>query len=339
MFKDNSVFVVGAGASSEFGLPVGYELMNTIRQNTAYQMEAGRFISGARTIAAYYEKIYRTDTEALRRRIDTSRQISRGITSADSIDEYIYRYSEDPLVAEVGKLHIAHAISKAESSSILSFQNGFGDDISSADNTWLWPFAKALMNGIRASELKRIGSNITIICFNYDRCIEHYLMHALKASFEGLSLDSAGEIVSEINIIHPYGSLGDLNRITFGDASKFAGMAENLITWSETISDEDMIREIRKAIRSAQQLVFLGFGFANQNMELLSAQPTERAYWGPAVYSTGLGLPIEVHPSLAQKIMSLYSKGVVDSPFMKIHFQYGAECKAFMDLHRLNLVK
>lgn len=345
MFKDETVFVVGAGASAEFGLPVGSQLLAIIKNNCNIVLNQwGAFQHGSREVFEHYDRIYGRQHSSkiaeFNLRLTKSWQIRDGIESADSIDEYIFRYSSDPIIAEVGKLHIAHAISLAESDSLLSADNGSQFEVRKADETWIWTFAKALMNGVRAEEVDRIGENITIICFNYDRCIEHYLEYALRRGFHDLTAEKAREIVGRINIIHPYGWLGDLEKFPYGAARQFPQMAENIITWSESIRDPEIVSKMKNAIETASQLVFLGFGFAAQNMDLLNCNRAFMPVKQPVVYSTGFGIPKETENALRSKIISLYTDGSWrDDEIEKIHFQYFAMCKQFLDTHRLNLVK
>ena len=306
--------------------------------------DAGRLREGEKPIFRHYEKIYgyedRTKVDQFNERLQASWQIRDGIESADSIDEYIFRYSDNPLIAEVGKLQIAYAISIAEWESKLTKEKGFKEsNIENAHDTWVWSFSRALINGVRANQVEKIGEKITIICFNYDRCIEHYLEHFLVRSFHGMSIIEARNIVRNIRIVHPYGTLGDLDEFPFGTMPRFVQMAENLITWSETIRDERIIDDIRTAIKDAQRIVFMGFAFARQNMQLMDSKPTQYNADGPMVYSTGYGLQRETEESLSLNINALYSDGATERVLSKIHFQYGAKCKDFFDIHRLNLVQ
>ncbi|OAP43275.1 hypothetical protein AU381_27145 [Sinorhizobium glycinis] len=344
MFKDNTVFVIGAGASQEFGLPVGAGLMQTIKQNCSFVLGyGGRLQAGPAPIFQYYERIFGREDPAkvneFNQRLNASWQIKDGIESADSIDEYIFRYSDNPIIAEVGKLQIAYAISVAEMNSILSFEKGFRENLDVADNTWIWAFAKALINGYRASEVEKIGHNITIITFNYDRCIEHYLEHALPRSFYGMTIEEARGIVKNIKIVHPYGKLGELDKVPFGEVGRFVQAADNLITWSETVREPDIIEDMRATIRTARRIVFMGFAFARQNLELLDSKPTAMNADGPRVYSTGFGLRRETEESLCRNINALYSDGVSRDALKNIHFQYEAKCNEFFNIHRLNLVQ
>lgn len=345
MFKDNTVFVIGAGASAEFGLPVGSKLLEIIRDDCNIILDQwGAYQHGSQTILAHYDKIYgrqhSSQIAEINLRLTKSWQIRDGIESAESIDEYIFRYSNDPIISEVGKLHIAHAISLAEKNSLLMAANFSQFDVRKADKTWIWTFAKALMNGVRAEDVDEVGENITIICFNYDRCIEHYLEHALRRGFHDLTYEKAREIVSRINIIHPYGWLGDLEKFPYGETRLFPEMADNIITWSESIRDPEIVPKIQEAIGSASQIVFMGFGFAAQNMDLVNCKRDFMPLKQPVVYSTGFGIPRETEDALKSKIVSLYTDGSWRDPEIeRIHFQYGAICKDFFEVHRLNLVK
>ncbi|MBB3394475.1 hypothetical protein [Rhizobium sp. BK060] len=350
MYKRESVFVIGAGASSEFGMPVGSQLTEQIQASS--RLRFYRYPSqdeGPEAIKRYIRRTFDlSSTEhfpAAKALIEAFNQINHGVLSAESIDEYIYRYSNDAQIAEAGKLLIAHLISIAESGSLLSEEHRFHEDsgFRKLDKTWIWPFAKSLVMGVKANEINTIGQGVTIICFNYDRCVEHYLEHFLVRTYHGLEQEQARSIVSQINIIHPYGLLGDLNEFPYGQTDNFHKMANNLITWSETGADEEELEEkqssIRRAILSARQIVFLGFGFAAQNMRLLNTKPTENNYNTPTVYSSGYGIAREEEQSYCERIIACYSKGIMQSEANKVHFQLGEKCAKFFEINRANLVR
>lgn len=344
MFRDYTVFVVGAGASAEFSMPVGSQLSDTIRDNCKFNIDYGRIAGGVGPIMHHLQKGVNmqdhAQVDALNARLQVMRNISQGIEMAESIDEFIYRYSDNALVAEIGKLQIAWAIANAEASSILSPQRKFDakDGFQIANTTWLSTFAKALLNGVKAADIEKIGENITIVCFNYDRCIEHYLEHAIVRAYPGTTDDKAREIVGNINIIHPYGSLGLLRTFPFGTTNLFANMANNLITWSETIKDAQITEGIKTAMQQAERVVFLGFAFARQNMELLEGDTTE-ARSEIVAYSTGFGLPKEAEKSYKASISLLYNSSVDQYVTNNVHIQWQTKCYEFMNMHRYNLVR
>ncbi|MGR9437955.1 hypothetical protein ACU8V1_23550 [Rhizobium leguminosarum] len=342
MFKDKTVFVVGAGASAEFAMPVGSALMERIRRNCTYSIEYGRFtmVAEADLLFRYYTSMYKLDkkedVDALNVRLEVMRELVLSIDMAESIDEYIYRHSHNPIVTEVGKLQVAHAIACAESDSYLRPDDfNAGEKFKALNNTWIYNFAKILMIGIRAEEMERIGDNITIICFNYDRCIEHYLEHAIVHAYPGTPFEQAREIVSNINIIHPYGWLGSLKDFPFGRVQNFAAMSDNLITWSESIRDPQVKERMGHAMSEAETIVFLGFAFARQNMDLLHA--AEKKWSNKAVFATGKGLEPEAEASYQENISLLYSPGLANGSMERVRLQWDTECAPFMKKHRYNL--
>ncbi|WP_017995803.1 hypothetical protein [Rhizobium leguminosarum] len=342
MFKDKTVFVVGAGASAEFAMPVGSALMERIKRNSIYSIEYGRFkmVAEADLLFRHYTNMYnldkKDDVDALNARLEVMRDLVASIDMAESIDEYIYRHSHNPLVSEIGKLQVAHAIARAESDCYLRPDDfNASEKFKALNNAWIYSFSKILMIGIRAEEIDRIGENITIICFNYDRCIEHYLEHAIVHAYPGTSIERARDIVNNINIIHPYGWLGSLKAFPFGRVQNFAAMADNLITWSESIRDPQVKERMGHAMSEAETIVFLGFAFARQNMDLLHA--TDKKWSNKAVFATGKGLEPEAEASYQENISLLYSPGLANGASERVRLQWDTECAPFMKKHRYNL--
>ncbi|MGR9238972.1 hypothetical protein ACU8OH_09195 [Rhizobium leguminosarum] len=344
MFKDDTVFVVGAGASAEFNMPVGYKLMEMIAQNSLFKFDFGTFREGVSQIYHHLTKglnmSKQEDVDWLNLRFETMRKVSDSIDMSESIDEYIFRYSGDPVIAEVGKLQIAYAIAYSEQESLLRTERfNAKEGFKLADGTWIHTFAKALFNGVKADRIDEIGSNISIICFNYDRCIEHYLETAMVRAYPGLTQEGAGEIVSKINIIHPYGTLGPLKHFPYGKVADLRTMADNIQTWSETIRDPDTVASIKRAIADAEHIVFLGFAFAKQNMDLLDARVGIRDERIVRTYSTGFGLHKVGEEDYKEKISLLYKNGLLGSALNAVRIQWDTKCAPFMEMYRYNLVQ
>lgn len=342
MFADNTVFIIGAGASAEFNLPVGSGLMERIKQNCKYRFDYGSLKEGVPEIAHGLIERYRGEQAELDARFIAMGEVHRSIDLAGSIDEFINRHYDDPIIAEVGKLQIAYAIAKAEKDSLLAQPNN-GDEPFRWDklsDTWIRTFAQLLFEGVRNGEVERIGSNISIICFNYDRCIEHYLTEAIVKTFRGIDRKQAGKIVDQINIIHPYGSLGKLAVHPFGGditSQKIRAMSESIVTWSESVISDNR-SAIEEAMLNASTLVFLGFAFAAQNMNLLSVEGMKDDVGSLQIYATGYGYDNVIDGRLKGKISNLYASGpsVVTDDF--IHVQYEMKCAKFMQAHSMALV-
>ena len=108
--------------------------------------------------------------------------------------------------------------------------------------------------------------------FNYDRCIEQFLLSRFTHTL-ALSSDAAREALGRIPIYHAYGSLGNLadtsNRVDFGASDMFTPLAASgIITYTEEV-ETNRVKQIRELISVADKLVFLGCAYHPQNLELL----------------------------------------------------------------------
>lgn len=344
MYEDNTVVVVGAGASAEFDLPVGWKLLEQIRDNSFFYFDHGALTKGNRKIFNTVYGKYEKDQEMLEKAFTAFADIHRGVETAGSIDEYINRYSDDSLIAELGKIQIAHAILEAEGKSKLVPPRGKeGEYINwgAVQETWISTFTRALFDGVRASEVEKIGENITIICFNYDRCIEHYLEFAIQRAYRDVDRKTARKIVDGMDIIHPYGSLGSLSRFAFATPLEHADLyhiSNNLITWSESVEDDALVSDIKNAMKSARNIVFLGFAFANQNMKLLDANLPENKPFYTNVYATGVGLTNDIEEKLKRKIVDTYSPAGNATHHRQVAIKYGMTCNEFMQKQLINFM-
>ena len=341
MFADNTVFIVGAGASAEFNLPVGSTLMDQIKQNSKFRFEYGEIKEGVREIFQVLTSRFKEPAE-VNARLDAMAEINRSIDLAGSIDEFINRHYDDQMIAEAGKLQIAHAISKAERQSLLARPKSSDESIvwDNVSGAWIKTFTQLLFEGVRNDRVGQVGANITIICFNYDRCIEHYLTEAIVKTFRGVDRETALKIVEQIEIIHPYGSLGALSKHPFAapyTSETLRAMSENILTWSETV-DSAQKSAIEKAMLSASTLVFLGFAFAPQNMNLLTATQIRDSRTSLEVFATGYGYDDVIDNRLKNKIMNLYSVSGTATSEEYIHIQYDMTCAKFVRAHSMALV-
>ena len=214
-------------------------------------------------------------------------QIGSSAKQAISIDNVIDAL-EDPQVELVGKMGIVRSILKAEAdSSYFSCINGNSDniDLSRFDNSWYSSFTKILTENIKKSQVVRIFDNLEIINFNYDRCIEHYLPISI-AAYYGLSPDAIREIMNGLTIHRPYGvagrlpwQRGDSPSVRFGESSPrlLANVAQQVRTFTERVNEGDELAAMRATIAGADRIVFLGFAFHRQNIDLLSQKMEDHA--------------------------------------------------------------
>jgi hypothetical protein len=309
--------VVGAGASKELDFPVGSELAERIVLNLAVEGDDWhRRLRDTACDALLLEK----PGDDRHRLLGAATMISRGLLHAQSIDAFIDMHSGNNDVATLGKLQIALSILRVEAASDLYVDDSniynrvqFGGPYIA--HCWLRPFTEMLLEKCRALDIENIGTGISIICFNYDRCIEQYLAAAIE---DTLAVDSstAHEIVSRMDIIHPYGHLGNLpaertrrepGSVPFGakNAVDLWSVADGLSTFTEEMRDRESLARIHKAILHARRIIFLGFSFQPQNMRLLTPTDAVTSRRVIRCYSTGIGFHEVAHPAIESRMMAL----------------------------------
>lgn len=297
MRSQQSVLVLGAGASKGFGFPLGNELKSKLAKDLRIMFDFGsRLESGSHEIVQALWILVQSKESGQRGDINPHRTIAVRISEAmgpsGSIDEFVERHRHDPRYADCAKLGIAKAILEAERESTLYAPYGHeGRIVQSNSDSWLSMFLRDITRRLTPDEVYGAFANISIINFNYDRCVEHFIFLWLKHMYD-FSDTQAAEICNNISIYHPYGKLGNLpyenpsNHIAFGgelDGARLVSIAHNIRTYSETAQASESLEKARKALHAAQKVVFLGYGFHEQNMDVLALsgfpeRPTLRCY-------------------------------------------------------------
>lgn len=296
--------IVGAGASSEVGLPLGSGLKASIAKLLDITYDGFRRQSGDSLI----DEAFRIWTRYPDGRIGdinpclyASWRIRDAIPQAISIDNFIDAHRDDALIPFVGKLAIVRSILMAESRSSLWFNEMNSQlDFTRLQSTWFNAFFQLLTENCQFSDLEERFGKISIICFNYDRCIEHYLFLSLK-NYYGVSDQAAKDVLSSLEIHHPYGMVGflpwqdRLNGISFGANSspqQLIEMAGQILTFTEGSNvKESHIARVREVLSSSERIAFLGFAFHRLNLKLLFPPPQENLPTKRClVYSTGVGI-------------------------------------------------
>jgi len=203
---------------------------------------------------------------------------------AQSIDDFLDQHRNDQHINLYGKAAIAKAIAEAERKSRLFFDapaGGSFDDDQIAD-TWLVKFMSTLSRGTPRENVSHIFDNVDFVIFNYDRCVEHFLINALARSYSIPNADAVF-IVDALKILHPYGSIGDLKSVPFGiDRLDWVEAAQGIKTYTEQVVVSHMLNDIRQKVESAECVVFSGFAYHSQNMRMLetSDRTTPRVVYG-----------------------------------------------------------
>ena len=326
MFQSKTVFVVGAGASKEVGLPTGKELRETIARKLEFRNDSlGKLERGDREILlalddhlSQIRREHRPENRdaapSLQDLVNAGHHIAKAMPQALSIDNYIDMHQDDKIEV-CGKLAIVQSILEAEARSTLHFDSGkagAGPDYRALEETWFNSFMQILTEDHRRDGIDRLFENVSFITFNYDRCIEHYLFHALQ-NYYVISGSEAAELLGSLDILHPYGQVGDLpwqpdGRVPFGmecGALDLLAISQRVKTFTERVDDPDVLKKMRDLVYEAEVVVFLGFGFHPQNMELIKPPKGSSA---ARVFATGRGISDSDCPVVEHQIKVHFGK-------------------------------
>lgn len=335
MFKPNTVLIVGAGASKEVDLPVGTELVDQIASSVSFKRDelTNRLPEHHDLVR---ELMNRAGPDNLRHYERAAAQMIGGMRSAESVDRFIDRNRDDDYIRTLGKAAIVKAIAFDERKSKLFADKGgpiLGRSV--IDDTWYWPFVKMLLEG--SPPLDELFDGLSVICFNYDRCIEHYLTCELMRSYH-IDRKEAAKLVGRLDIWHPYGTIAPLdtqevNGIAYGDNEFVSGrcfqLAARIKTFTEKHEDRAMINSIRARIRGAETLVFLGFGFYKQNLELIEPDGPTKVKW---IVGTGFGLSDSARGVVERERLAPWHKG--DQPKIEVPQM---KCVELLKYYRMQL--
>jgi hypothetical protein len=273
-----TVFIVGAGASAEFGLPAGVALKEQIAKSLHFRRDAdGQFLGDS----SFHKLLGDRFQDSLDLYTNGGIELSETMESFESIDEALHWFSSRAEIVTLGKACIVRLILAAERDSILfnSMAPEFAPN-KSYPEAWASHLLSMAIGSFKREEAEAVLSRLKIINFNYDRTLEHFLFSTLVVQFR-LREEEAQRAISKLKIIRPYGVVGPLpwqiantsEAVPFGadlenDHERLFGLANNIYTFTEQASG--LVKSsIEAAINEAAVIVVLGFGFHQQNMRIL----------------------------------------------------------------------
>ena len=312
MLKNRTVIVLGAGASAEVGLPVGAGLAESIAKLVHFENNLPAFAEQA-DFQVHLQNNCQRRGEIVVYHMDAGREIARGIESARSIDRYIDRFHDDQFVRDTGKAAIVHCLLKAEAESKLA---RWPQKPHALKGTWYQELEHILFDGLRRRDVAKVFHNLIIVCFNYDRCVEQFLINSLKRSFS-LEHEESEKLVNEnLTVMRPYGGLGRLKSglskdgLDFGqqtDVPNVFVLGRRIRTFTEQI-EGGAVDVIKSAIEEAQTLIFLGFGFHQSNLSLL--RPIANNPNVDRIFASVKGLSAPLQRELIDKLMPFLRRTV-----------------------------
>ncbi len=271
---NDTVFILGAGASMPFGLPSGKELIQSILHITDPEMDEKRilmneqksYMNGRFTYGFLKKKFEILKNTFSNNEIFTFHEALR-LSNQSSIDNFIRLRKE---YEDISKLSIAIGILMAENVAKIFPERHY----SYLHDNWYQYLWSKIGNTLEDYSKSRIS----IITFNYDRSLEYYLSTVIKNSF---SLDErkVEEVFRSLPIFHVYGSLGSVFKgsnneyLPYGlnniEPSLLKYVSQRISTIHEFI-DSTIAQKVESILTKASRIYFLGFGYHLENMGVLN---------------------------------------------------------------------
>lgn len=292
MIEKKSVLILGAGASKPYGFPLGSELRDAV-------------IGQAKEIRRVKSELdlgfESSDYQSFSKNLSHS-----GYSSVDAFLE------ENTEWDWVGKPAIALQLLASE----LHCEHKLFPPHQPSDHWYekLWQHLKA------PSWASFKKNKLSIITFNYDRSLEHYLTTVLCRNY-GISCEVAFRGLKNLPFIHVHGDLGPYltrkQEPDFGqllEQSRYDRAKRGIRIVHEDRGNTGVFKRARTVISQAEKVFFVGFGYHPQNMAKLGfrEQKSLSDSFPARIFGTHKGIPAKSWKNLCYRYgfpRSAISKG------------------------------
>ncbi len=266
MITKQTVFILGAGASTEYGFPLGAALVQQLIKDTSRNENLGQQL-----LAAQFRG---NDIDEFREKLKFS--------DSSSIDTFL-EGNEDKLV-EIGRAAIALTI--------LVKENGCTESQSLVGNPpedhWLRYVWNLMRSGCSRDNFPE--NKVAFVTFNYDRTVEQYFDIVLQNSFN-MSQNETPELRDlAIPIIHLHGEptgrrFGDYSYPLSGEDVR--SVASGIRIVHDPVAEGDPnFAKAHELISQASVVCLLGFGYHPTNIERLKLKELRRGSNAPPVFGS-----------------------------------------------------
>lgn len=320
MIELQTLFILGAGASNCYGYPTGNKLNEDLIKRLPNELNG----LASRTGRHFYD-----EKELVR----FSEVYSE---SHPTLVDYFLAKTPIQKWKEIGKYGITLSLIEAE------MKYASSSKFSYYDKDWFSIlFDRMTSDILKQSDLVRFKENqVSFITFNYDRSLEMLFFETLKSNYD-LDESKIYEMVSGINIFHAFGRMPLLQ---YEDKTKqffhpfgsditetlITNTLKNILTIHERKSELDWIND---EISKAKRIFFLGFGFADENINLLNMF-NNILHNKTQIIATSIGLSRQQTDRITKNMFPSVSKMVNDE---KIRFPlpefHSISCKELLSFY------
>jgi len=280
-----TVFVLGAGASCPYGYPSGARLRERICLSPGFWQS--------------YNISYEIVNPLVQKesRLEEIQKFQNAFSKSKikSVDLFM---ANNPTLAPIGKYIIAFEIFQAERQSYFGEEaklkqeemadeqrrgirgplNLLSSPLFMGQDWYSYLYNRILEVLVGKEALPHFSNNnLTFITFNYDRSLEQFFYEALRYSFTEVTEERVVQCLKQLKISHVYGQIASLkwqNQDDYVDYSfqvdetVLQKAANNIRTIYEEKENPELI-EAQNLLQQADEIFFVGFGYAQENMEVL----------------------------------------------------------------------
>jgi hypothetical protein len=283
MIDKKTVFILGAGASCPYGYPSGARLRERICLPQGFWQSYLPYLQKNESVLNISEKDIRQFIDAFAK------------SSIRSIDMFM---ANNPKLAPIGKYIIAFEIFKAEQLSHFGEEAKLTQEVVEdkhkgrvydprkflslpffqGDDWYSYLYSRLIEGPVGPSALPNFSDGkLLFITFNYDRSLEQFFYEALRYSFTEVSEDKIIESLKQLKILHVYGQIAPLKWQNPSDYVDYKPQPNELLLQRvsnniRTIYEEKQnpeLTESQNLLKQADEIFFLGFGYAQENTEVL----------------------------------------------------------------------
>ena len=280
MIRTDTTLIIGAGANREIEMPDGHDLLAKIAAGYEFERLDSEIKSrDLINLAALFEKVAPELDLTYDELVEGATAIREATLVSTSIDAILEQYGHDRAVLAAGKLAIVYYTLQAESKSTLAVEPRGPDELPlRGTENWLFQLGQLIVKGVPRARAEDCFEKLSIVCFNYDRAIEHYLPWVVQRAF-GMTYEESCELVrGRLRIVHPYGVAGRLpwqgdegNGAVWGNENpdNIVALSKRIYTASQRAKSRQFQSYLRAEMSRAKRLGFLGFGFDPMNVAML----------------------------------------------------------------------
>src|SRR5262245_12389134 len=298
MIAEDTVLILGAGTSVDYQYPLGRKLIMDISEQLTNQNSSLYKL----LIQCHFQPQHITDFK------DDLRACN-----LPSIDAFLENRDE---FEKIGKSAIAGMLIPCENESYLS-------------RTGWYEYLHGRLMG-RKEEF--YANRLKVVTFNYDQSFEAALFLALKKSYK-LSDAECANYMNVIPVIHVYGQLGELPYRSTNGRPYNQNINEEVINQCigairivhEGADDTPEFQQAQEAIRTAEVVCCLGFGYHQENVNRLNLSQVSQGPQSKRVYLSAYGFTLRQSQRLGARIFpGGYSRNI----------QFGGERQTVLDFLR-----